>query len=84
MSFLSSLSAKNTSTCFTFTSHVLNMDRTLSFISKKYMTCIYNYKYNKSSLQFHNSALKSIVKKLNIIFIRKKNYKKINFFLFST
>lgn len=32
MSFLSSLSAKNTSTCFTFTSHVLNMNRTLSFI----------------------------------------------------
>ena len=53
------------------------------------MTRIYNYEYNKSSLQFHNTALKSIVnklfyKKLNIIFINKKNHKKINFFLFST
>ena len=41
------------------------------------MTCIYNYEYNKSSLQFYNSALKSIVNKLfyekfDIIFIRKK------------
>ena len=53
------------------------------------MTCIYNYEYNKSSLQFHNRALKSIVnklfyEKLYIIFIRKKNDKKINIFLFST
>jgi len=32
VSFLSFLSAKNTSKCFTFTSRVLNMDRTLSFI----------------------------------------------------